>query len=124
MSSTALFRRFATAAAMSLAALGATSTAQARTDVTVSIGIQVPGGRMHRAPVYVPPPRVYGHPVYVQPAPVYLQTRPVFVQQPVYIRYSQHPGWHRGKWHSKHGHGNRGYFNDRNDRGDRDGRRH
>jgi hypothetical protein len=115
-----LSRRFATAAALVVSALTATSTAQARTDVTFSIGIHVPGVQVHRAPVIVAPPRAHQRPrtVYVQPRPVYVQPRPVvvqrhpvFVQPPVYRHsYGKRDHWNRfqgrrAQQSMPHGHG-------------------
>ena len=74
------------AAAVALAGLLAASAAQARSDVFVSIGVQVPFGYVQPAPVYV------------QPAPVYVQPHPVYVQpQPVYYGSHRHHG-RRGHW--------------------------
>lgn len=120
---TLLSRRLATAAAMALAVFGAASSAHARGDVTFSIGIHVPGARVHAAPVYVPPREAHPRqrPVYVQPRPVFVQPRPVFVQpRPVFVRprqaFVQPPGvgrhyrngndWRRAQWERgrKHGH--------------------
>jgi hypothetical protein len=72
-------------------ALAAATSAQARSDVQFSIGINAPYGYVEPAPVYVQP-----QPVYVQPRPVYVQPQPVYVQpQPVY--YGN--GYHRnGAW--------------------------
>ncbi len=126
MLSTLLSRKFAVAAALAVAAWGATSTAQARTDVVVSIGIQVPGVHMQTVPVHVPPRHVHvrPRPVFVQPAPVYVQPRPVYVQprpiyvqpRPVYIRPPAHGhhhgklrhGWRQAQWERAHLHGHRG----------------
>jgi len=66
------------ATAIVFGGLAVGSAAQARPDVTLSIG--VPFGYVQPAPVYVEP-----YPVYVQPQPVYVQPRTVYVQpQPVY----------------------------------------
>lgn len=69
------------AAALGLAALGTASVAQARDNVSWSVGIHAaPGvtvGFGNTRPVYVQPP------MYVQPAPVYVQP------QPIYQHYSQ-----------------------------------
>lgn len=120
MSTALLSRHLAAAALLAFAALGAASSAHARSDVSFSIGIHVPGGHVQAAPVYQHPYPVYvqprpvyvqPRPVYVQPAPVYMQPRPVFMQQPTYIYYNQRPGWQRGKGHQKHGH--RGHFDNR-----------
>lgn len=80
--------RFLLTAAVAFAAFAAVSTAHARTDVHLSIGI--PFGYVQPAPVYVQPA-----PVYYEPRPVYIQPRPVYVQpQPIYY-YDDHRG-HRG----------------------------
>jgi len=65
-----LITKSLTVAALTLGALAATTSAQARSDVQVSIGVQVPGVYLHAAPVYV------------QPRPVYLQPRPVYMPAP------------------------------------------
>lgn len=120
------------AAVFGLAALGTTSAVQARGDVSVSIGIHVPGVRVHPAPVHVYPQPVYVHPqpyhvrpqpVYVHPQPVYVQPRPVFVPaQPVYLQprpvivyqpvyghhYRKGPRWQHDEWERGHRHGPRG----------------
>jgi hypothetical protein len=85
------------AAAVVFAGLAAASAAHARSDVHLSIGVQVPFGYgydyVQPAPVYVQP-----QPVYVQPHPVYVQPRPVYVQpQPVYYGEPRHHG-RRGHW--------------------------
>ena len=54
------------AAAIALGAVVAASAAHARSDVIVSIGLNVPHAHVQRAPVYVQP-----QPVYVQPRPAY-----------------------------------------------------
>lgn len=131
MPSSLLSRRFAAAAALAFAVFGAASSAHARSDVTFSIGIHVPGAHVVVAPVYVPPreahPRVYvqPRPVYVQPRPVFVQPRPVFVQpRPVFVRprqafvqppvasrhYRNGNSWRRAQWERarKHGHRDQG----------------
>jgi hypothetical protein len=60
------------AAALAIGGLAAGTAAQARTDVSLSIGIPL-GGYVQPAPVYVQP-----RPVYVQPAPVYVAPAPVY----------------------------------------------
>lgn len=91
---------------LSLAALSFAGAAHARDNVTLSVGIGVPGvlvGATNAYPVYSQP-----QPVYVQPAPVYYQQAPVYysrppvyaVPQPVY--YGRPPGWY-GR-HHKHRH--------------------
>ena len=64
------------AAAIALGAVVAASAAHARSDVIVSIGLNVPvRHHVEPAPVYVQP-----QPVYVQPQPAYVQPQPVYVQ--------------------------------------------
>jgi len=124
MPSSLFSRRFAAAAALVFVVLGVASSAHARSDVTFSIGIQVPGAYVQPAPVYVQPPHVYyqPQPVYVLPAPIYLQPRPVFVQPPAYgVYYRSRPDWHRNQWERNRKHGRHG---DRRDRGKRGGQRH
>jgi hypothetical protein len=92
-----LSRRFAAAAALVVVVLGAASSAHARSDVTFSIGIQVPGAYVQPAPVYLQPPHVY-----YQPQPVYVRPRPVFVQPPAYgVYYRSRPDWRRTQWGSR-----------------------
>jgi hypothetical protein len=128
------FPRLIAAAALVLGALGVAGVAQARSDVSWSIGIGQPGVQMvvGNAPVYVQPAPVYVQPqpvYYEQPQPVYVQPAPVYYQQPapvyqrpqpvVYQRppvfvqpqvvYPQ-PGW-RPEWrhHRHHWDGDRGW---------------
>jgi hypothetical protein len=107
------FSRRVAAAALGLAALGAMGAAQARTDVSLSIGIP--------APVYVEPAPVYvqPRPVYVQPQPVYVQPQPVYVQPQAVYGYGRRGPWgdrdhdgvpnaydrwdNRQNWHGRHG---------------------
>ena len=88
------------AAIVGVAALAATSAAQARSDVHLSIGVGLPIGYVEPAPVYVQPQPVYvapPQPVYVQPQPVYVQPQSVYVQpQPVFIEGHRHH--HRRGW--------------------------
>lgn len=78
------------AAAVALGAVGVASAAHARTDVTVSIGVNAPYGQVQP---------VYG---YAQPAPVYIDPQPVFVQprqvvvQPQSVYYGHDRRWARG----------------------------
>ena len=58
------------AAAIALGAVVAASAAHARSDVIVSIGLNVPGVHVQPAPVYTQP-----QPAYVHPQPVYVQPR-------------------------------------------------
>jgi hypothetical protein len=83
--------KFLVAAALTTAALGAATVAEARPDVVVSIGFQ-------SGPAWVQP-----EPVYMQPRPVYVQPRPVLVQAaPVYVRppvvYAPQPVFERPRW--------------------------
>ncbi len=107
-----LSARLVAAAALAAAALGATSAAQAHTDVYFSLGL--PG-----APVYGEPA-----PVYVQPRPEYFQPRPVYLQPPGYgygrpWRPSYEPSfererdWQRAEWQRRewqHDHHDRDRF--------------
>ena len=77
-------------AMLAVAATGFASSAQARDNLSWSIGVGIPGtvvnvgnaGAYYPQPVYVQP-----QPVYVQPQPVYVQPQPVFVQPgPVYYQ--------------------------------------
>jgi len=78
-------------AAIALGAVGAVSTAQARTDLALSIGI--PFGYVRPAPVYVQPQPVYVEPqVYVEPSTVY------YNQPPVYYAPGYAPGYVYGSW--------------------------
>lgn len=97
-------------AALACAALAA-GTAQARDNVTWSVGIDAaPGvsiGATNARPVYVAPQPVYvaPQPVYVAPQPVYVAPRPrpviVVEPEPVYVMPGRHRGWHK---HRHHGH--------------------
>ncbi len=93
------------AATLAVAAFGFAGAAQARDNVSFSVGIGVPGvqvGVTNAYPVYTQP--VYQQPVYVQPAPVYVQPRPVYYSpqpvyvapQPVYLRPGRHHGYRGG----------------------------
>ena len=95
------------AATLAVAAFGFAGAAQARDNVSFSVGIGVPGVHVgvtnHAYPVYRAP-------VYVQPAPVYVQPRPVYVPRPVYygpqpIYYSAPPVYVRPGRHHGHRHG-------------------
>lgn len=101
------FHRSIFAAVVAVAALGTVSVAQARGDVSWSIGVGAPGAQLvvGNAPVYYQPAPVYYQPapVYVQPAPVYYQPQPVVYYQrpPVYV---QPPQVVYGGWGRHHGH--------------------
>ncbi|GAB3470719.1 hypothetical protein [Polaromonas eurypsychrophila] len=112
------------AAVLSIAAMGFSSGAHARGDVSFSVGVSTPGvvfGVSNAYPVYTSPAYgqpVYGYqqqpsygyhpqPVYVQPQPVY-RPHPVYVQAPVYM--APPPVYYRGGHHYRHeGHGHRGH---------------
>ncbi|WP_394792282.1 hypothetical protein [Rhodoferax sp.] len=107
------FQRSMFAAVLAVSALGAASVAQARSDVSWSIGVGIPGVQVIAAnpqPVYVQPAPVYYQqpqvvyqqaPVYVRPAPVYYQPQPVVYQRPpVYVQ----PQVVYGGWGHPHGH--------------------
>jgi PXPV repeat (3 copies) len=116
-------------ALLALAAMAFSSAADARDNVSFSVGIGVPGvqvGVSNAYPVYGGYPQpVYGgyaQPVYVQPAPVYVQPQPVYRARPIYFQpapvyvpapvyYGRQHGWNDGRGH---GYG-RGYY----DRGHR-----
>ena len=70
---------------LALALIGFAGAAQARDNISFSIGLGVPGvqlGVSNAYPVYAQP-----QPIYVQPQPVYIQPRPVYVQpEQVYIQ--------------------------------------
>jgi hypothetical protein len=120
-------------AALAIAAMGFASSADARSDVSFSVGVGLPGvalGVSNAYPVY----GGYPQPVYVQPAPVYVQPRPVFVQPaPVYyeqpqVYYGPRPVYvqpepvYYGRphgWQGRHG----GYYRDRDGDGRPDGHR-
>lgn len=103
-------------AVLSVAAMGFSTGAHARGDVSFSIGIATPGvviGASNAYPVYTSPAYgqpVYGYqqqPVYVQPQPVY-RPHPIYVQAPIYV--APPPVYYRGGHHYRHpgnqGHGN------------------
>ncbi len=111
--------RFFVAATLATAALGAATLAEARPDVSFSIGFQTGPGWVEAEPVYVQP-----RPVYVQPRPVYVQPAPVYARPHVYVAPSEvyerprwggydarsewererawrHAEWHRDEWRRK-----------------------
>jgi len=72
------------AAAIALGAVAAASAAHARSDVVVSIGLNVPVRHVEQAPVYV------------QPQPVYVQPRPAYYGHSYYAQRSgPHGDWDR-----------------------------
>lgn len=84
-------KRILLSAALGVAAIGASASAFARTDIGVFFG--VPG------PVYEAPPPVYYAPpppvVYEQPAPVYYGP---------YYGDGYRREWHGNRWHHHHHH--------------------
>lgn len=114
-------------AALALAAMGFSGGAQARDNVSFSVGVVIPGVHVgvtnaypvYTQPVYVQPQAVYmhPHPVYMQPAPVYLQPRPVYIQ-PAPVYYGPPHGWRKrhGRDHDdddddrRSGHRKGGYY--------------
>jgi len=70
------------AATLAVAAMGFAGAAQARDNVSFSVGIAAPGVAVGVTNAYP----VYQQPVYVQPAPVYVQPAPVYYPRPVYVR--------------------------------------
>ncbi len=82
------FTKSLAAAGLVLGAIGAASTAHARSDVYFSVGVQSPGGYVQPAPVYVQP-----RPVYVAPRPVYVEPQPVYApDHHGRQRYDDHQG--------------------------------
>jgi hypothetical protein len=105
-----LLRLLAAIAVVTLAA----GAAQARDNVTWSVGIDAaPGvslGATNARPVMVAPAPVViaPQPVYVAPQPVYVAPRPVVVErrpvvvvepEPVYVVPGKHKGWHKHHHH-------------------------
>jgi hypothetical protein len=103
-------------AALALVAMGFAGAAHARDNLSISVGIGVPGvliGATNAYPVYSQPRPVYvqPRPVYVQPAPVYYQPAPVYYAAPAPVYYQRPQGW-------KHGHYKKHHKHDRHDRDD------
>ncbi len=116
--------RLAIATVLAVATLGASTVAHARSDVSISIGIQVPArsafypGRVYvpQQPVYIQPQPVYvqPRPVYVQPAPVFIRPRPVVAYPPaIGYYYRPAPHWQHGHWKKQQRHGSHGQWRDR-----------
>jgi hypothetical protein len=101
------------AAALALGALVFSGSAQARSDVTWSVGVGAPGlsiGATNAPPMY------YAPPVYVQPQPVDVAPRPIFMGAPYYgpPPYGYGPRWERRGHHhyrrdARHWRGDRGH---------------
>ena len=113
MLSTLLSRKLAVAAALAVAAWGTATSAHARSDVVVSIGVQLPGVHVQTVPVHVPPRHMHvpPRPVFVQPAPIYVQPRPVFIRPPAHGHYhgKVRHGWRQAQWQRAHLHGHHGH---------------
>jgi hypothetical protein len=119
-------------AALAIAAMGFASSAEARGDVSFSVGVGLPGvavGVTNAYPVY----GGYPQPIYVEPAPVYVQPRPVYVQ-PAPVYYEPPPVYYRPRpvyvqpapvyYDRPHGwQGRHGYYRDRDGDGRPDGYR-
>ncbi len=99
-------------AALALAAAGTATVAQARDNVTFSIGANIAPGVVvgaTNAPYYYGPAYVAPAPVYVAPPPVYYEPAPVYYDYgyapaPVVgIRYYWSPA-HRRYYYYEHGH--------------------
>ena len=83
-------------AALALGTFSMASSAQARSEVYFSIGVQVPGVYVQSAPVFVQPAPVYVQPMsYYPPAPVYYQRHDE----------GRHHGWHQ--WQRRGPYGDR-----------------
>ena len=102
------------ATTLALVALGFCGAANARDNISLLVGVGLPGaqvGNMNAYPVYNQPQPVYSQsqPVYVQPAPVYAP-RPVYYGQsayygqPVYV--APQPIYYARPHHRRHG----GYY--------------
>lgn len=102
-------------ALLALCTMGFTGAAQARDNVSFSVGIGVPGvavGVNNAYPLYTQP--VYSQPVYVQSQPVYVQPNSMYVQPaPVYVQpapvYYQNAPVYYGRPYG-HGHRGGGYY--------------
>lgn len=91
------------AVALALGAIVAASSAQARSDVYFSIGVQVPGVYVQPMPVYVQP-----MPVYVQPRPYYAPAPHFYAPAPVYYqRYDNARRYGVQQWQGRGPYGDR-----------------
>ena len=102
------------AATLAIAAMGFAGAAQARDNVSWSVGVGVPGavvnvGSGYPQPIYMPQQPVYVQPAPVcyQPAPVYYQPRPVYVQ-PAPVYYQPQPVYYGRPYRHEKRHG--GYY--------------
>ncbi len=124
--------KFLVAAALTTAALGAATVAEARPAVYFSVGFNNGPAWVEPAPVYVQPRSFYVQPapVYVRP-PVYFAPREVFVERPrrsgydARFEWERERAWRAAEWrrheqreHFRDGHGDR----DRDHDHDGDGR--
>ncbi|OIP15491.1 MAG: hypothetical protein CO105_11970 [Comamonadaceae bacterium CG_4_9_14_3_um_filter_60_33] len=108
------------AVAVALGALATVSSAQARSDVYFSIGVQVPGFYVQPAPVYVQPPQFYRPaPIFYAPAPSYYAPAPSYYQRHDNGRRYGAQHWQRS---APYGHQNRDGVRNQRDR-DGDGLR-
>lgn len=120
-------------ATLAVVGMGFAGAAQARDNVSWSVGVGIPGGvvnvgnggAFYPQPVYVQPQPVYvqpapvyyqPQPVYVQPAPVYYQPRPVYYGRPHHHR--PHGGYYQGA-RNGYGPGYAPVYYQRDQRGDR-----
>ena len=113
------------AATLAIAAMGFAGAAQARDNVSFSVGIGVPGVVIGATNAYP----VYPQPVYVQPAPVYYEPVPVYYQQPVYLApqpvfYGRPHGWKKHHGGGYYGPGYAPVYYRGGERGEHHGRGH
>ncbi|MES2251372.1 MAG: hypothetical protein V4645_29160 [Pseudomonadota bacterium] len=108
------FFKWAAAGAVAFGALFAATSASARSDVSWSIGVGVPGVAVgvgapayYPAPVYAPPAPVYYAPpppvYYRPPPPVYYRPAPVYYAPPPPVYYG--PRYYGRGYYRGHGHG-------------------
>jgi hypothetical protein len=84
-------------ASLALGAVGLASAAHARSDVVLSIGLNVPvAGYVHQAPAYVVP-----QPVYVQPRTAYVQPQTVYYGYDRRDRYDRDDRFDRDDRHDR-----------------------
>ena len=96
------------AATLAFAAMAFAGAAQARDNISLSLGIATPGLSVGISNGYQP--RYYEpRAVYVQPAPIYVQPRPIYYGPQTY--YQAQPNYYKGKRHHNKfrgkGHGGR-----------------
>jgi hypothetical protein len=113
------FQRVLVSVVLAGAALGATSVAQARPDVQVSIGL--PGLPVFLPLPPLPRPHFQAEPVYVQPRPIYAPPatvyerpwRPSYRDEAEREREWRHREWQRREWEHRHRDRDRGSHHDR-----------